>query len=138
MSKEELEKRKSELLQGMKEYLDSQDDLCVDNIEIMELFPKLLKLQNQKGLIYGRSYIKYGETSIFMNISRKFDRVENIMKKAMENGTKSLHGDGSSTPTETMLDTVVDMGLYSIMWAAYIKEQYPEEYDKFLSINGLK
>lgn len=138
MSNEELVQKKKELLEGFKEYLDSQPELCEDNIAIMEMMPKLLKLQNDKGRVYGRSYLKYGEISTFMNVGRKFDRIENIMKKAMETGTDSLHGEASRTATETLLDTIVDMGLYSIMWAGYIKEMYPEEYNRFLSINGLQ
>ncbi len=46
---------KDELLEGFKKYLDSQEELCEDNIAMMKFLPKLLELQNQKGLIYGRS-----------------------------------------------------------------------------------
>lgn len=134
---ESLQETKARLLQGFSDYLDSQEELCQDNIALMEIFPQLLKLQNDKGRVYGRSYAKHGDVSIFLNCERKFDRISNIMDKAMKEGTDKLFTKDSSTPTETFLDTVVDMGLYSLMWAAYIKELHPDEYQKFLTANKL-
>ena len=131
-------KKEKEIISEYQSYLDSQDNLCIDNENILEIMPKLLKLQNEKGLIYGRSWCKYGEFSAFMNCARKWDRIENIMTNAMDNGIDNvLHSDKSSTPTETFLDTVVDLGMYCLMWAGYIKEHYPKEWEKFEKFNKL-
>ena len=110
---------------------------CPDNVNLMEIFPQLLKLQNDKGRVYGRSYAKHGDVSIFLNVERKFDRISNIMDRAMREGLNTLHSEASSTATETFLDTVVDLGLYSLMWVGYIKDEFPEEYQRFLTANNL-
>lgn len=125
------------LVQGFQDYVDEQSQLCSDNVNLMEIFPQLLKLQNDKGRVYGRSYAKHGDVSIFLNVERKFDRISNIMDRAMREGLNTLHSEASSTATETFLDTVVDLGLYSLMWVGYIKDEYPEEYQKFLVANNL-
>ena len=134
---EDFEKLKSRLLKGFSEYLDSQSELCEDNINLMEMFPKFLKLQNEKGRLYGRSYAKHGDLSIFFNLERKWDRIYNIMSKVMKEGMDSLHSESSSTPTETFMDTIVDLGLYSLMWAGHIRSEHPEEFEKFIKSNKL-
>lgn len=128
---------KEQLLNGFKQYIDSQEELSEDNINMMKFLPALLKLQNQKSLIYGRSYCKHGHTSIFLNVERKWDRLANIMERAMNEGMGTLFGDKSSTPTETFVDTVVDLASYGSLWAAYIMTEHPEEYNKFLKSNEL-
>ena len=125
------------LVQGFQDYVDRQSQLCRDNVNLMEIFPQLLKLQNDKGRVYGRSYAKHGDVSIFLNVERKFDRISNIMDRAMREGLNTLHSEASSTATETFLDTVVDLGLYSLMWVGYIKDEFPEEYQRFLTANNL-
>lgn len=125
------------LIQGFQDYVDEQSQLCPDNVNLMEIFPQLLKLQNDKGRVYGRSYAKHGDVSIFLNVERKFDRISNIMDRAMREGLNILHSEASSTATETFLDTVVDLGLYALMWVGYIKAEYPEEYQRFLVANNL-
>lgn len=132
------QKLKQELLKGFEQYLDSQDELCEDNVAMMKLMPKLLKLQNDKGRVYGRSYAKHGDVSIFLNVERKFDRISNIMDKAMKDGVDTLYTAQSSTPTETFMDTIVDLGLYGLMWAGYIADEHPEVYNQFLSLNKLQ
>lgn len=128
---------RTQFFNGFADYLSKQTTLCKDNQNLLEILPQLLKLQNDKGNIYGRSYAKHGELSIFFNMERKWDRIANIMERVMKEGLDTLHSESSSTPTETFLDTVVDLGLYSLMWAGYIKENYPAEYEKFVENNKL-
>ena len=134
---EQKDVNKEALIDGFQDYVYRQSQLCSDNVNLMEIFPQLLKLQNDKGRVYGRSYAKHGDVSIFLNVERKFDRISNIMDRAMREGLDTLHSESSSTATETFLDTVVDLGLYSLMWVGYIKDEYPEEYQKFLVANNL-
>lgn len=129
--------QKENLLKGFQDYLNSQVELCKDNVNLLEIFPHLLKLQNEKGRVYGRSYAKHGDLSIFFNLERKWDRIYNIMERVMKEGMESLYSESSSTPTETFLDTVVDLGMYSLMWAGYIKETHPEMFEKFMRSNQL-
>ena len=125
------------LLKNFESYLDGQNELSEDNINIMLMLPAILELQNQKSLIYGRSYCKHGDTSIFFNVERKWDRVENIFSKALQTGVSKLYSKDSATPTETFVDTVVDLANYSILWASYIRTEHPEEWEKFLESNNL-
>lgn len=134
---ESLDSQKTELLKGFQEYLKSQSELCKDNLNLLEILPHLLKLQNEKGRVYGRSYAKHGDLSIFFNLERKWDRIYNIMERVMKEGMESLYSESSSTPTETFLDTVVDLGMYSLMWAGFIKETHPEMFEQFMRSNHL-
>ena len=131
-------KSKEELLKGFSDYLNSQPELCVDNQNIMEIMPKLLKLQNEKGRVYGRSWCKHEDMSAYFQLERKFDRISNIMERAMKEGTEVIHSSESSTPTETFLDTIVDLGLYSLMWAGLFMENHPDEFHKFMEANNLE
>lgn len=126
-----------ELLNNMKTYLESQKELSTDNLAMMKFLPTLLKLQNTKSLIYGRSYCRHQHFSIFLNTERKWDRIANIMNTAMKEGMDSLFSDKSSTPTETFVDTVVDLASYSCLWASYIMTENPEQYKEFMKSNNL-
>lgn len=109
-----------------------------DTKNLLDVVPALVQLQDDKGKLYGRSYCKYGETSIFFNLSRKWDRIENIMMKAIKDGEGSLHSSDSTSATETFTDTVADMATYSLLWLGYIKENYPDEWEHFLKTNKLE
>ena len=128
---------KEQLKKSIVEYIDNAD-MCVDNVNILQMLPFLLKLQNDKARLYGRSWCKHGDMSAFFNIERKWDRISNIMENAMENGLETLHSKESATATETFLDTVVDLGLYGLMWSGFIAEKHPEEFDAFMESNHLK
>ena len=46
---EELETKKSELLKGFSDYLKSQSDLCVDNVNLMEISLNCLNCRMKRG-----------------------------------------------------------------------------------------
>lgn len=124
-----------ETLNKMLEHVDMND---IDTKNIIYVFSALVKLQNDKAKLYGRSYCKYGDIGVFMNLSRKWDRIDNIMHNAMNNGVdKVLHSGSSSTATETFVDTVADMATYSLLWLGYIKETHPDEWERFLDNNNI-
>lgn len=129
---------KKELLEEFKKYLDSQKELSTDNINMMRFIPYLLRLQNQKSLIYGRSYCRHGDLSIFLNTERKWDRISNIMDNAIKSGMDTLYSDESATPTETFVDTVVDLASYGMLWASYIMENHPKEFQEFVESNKVE
>lgn len=115
---------------------ESAENIDIQNI--MKILPYILKLQQQKSAVYGRSYCRHGELSIFFNTERKWDRILNIIEKRMEEGnTKSLHTKDSGTPTETFFDTIIDLASYSLLWVGYIVENNPEILDQFISANRL-
>lgn len=133
-----LSPEKREILSRFEDYLASQDELSQDNLNVLAILPELLRLQNEKSLIYGRSWCKHGELSAFFNLERKWDRIQNIMEHAMVEGTDYVHSDKASTPTETFTDTIADLANYSLMWVGYIKEKYPEEWQSFVEANKLE
>lgn len=115
---------------------EQEGSIPVDMKNLLDILPHILKLQTQKASVYGRSYCRHGDLSIFLNTERKWDRIANIMEKAMKEGTKGLYSEG--TPTETFVDTVVDLASYSLLWLGYIKETHPEFFQKFIDSNELE
>lgn len=123
------------VLQNFQKFMERHPQPSVDTQNMLKLLPAILELQAQKASVYGRSYCRHGDLSIFLNAERKWDRISNIMEKAMKNGTESLYQTG--TPTETFVDTVVDLASYGLLWVGYIMENHPEAFQKFLESNGL-
>ena len=124
-------------LHKFKKLLEEQESsIPVDMKNLLDILPHILKLQTQKASVYGRSYCRHGDLSIFLNTERKWDRIANIMEKAMKEGTETLYNEG--TPTETFVDTVVDLASYSLLWLGYIKETHPEFFQKFIDSNELE
>ena len=109
-----------------------------DTKNIQAILPFLLKLQCEKGKSYGRSWYKYGDMSAFFNTARKWDRLENIMKLAMEQGIENLFNGSAGTSKETVLDTIIDLSVYCLMWAGAIAEDHPELWEQFVKSNGLE
>lgn len=124
-----------DLLSGFKQFLERHPQLSPDTQNMLYVLPMLLELQAQKSAVYGRSYCRHGDLSIFLNVERKWDRIANIMEKAMKDGTGSLYETG--TPTETFVDTVVDLASYGLLWIGYIMETHPEAFQKFMESNEL-
>ena len=109
-----------------------------DFTNIIEILPVILELQLQKSSVYGRSYCRHGDLSIFFNTERKWDRIVNIMEKAIATGkVQNLYSDESGTPTETFFDTVVDLASYSLLWLGYIAEHNPQIVKSFMETNKL-
>lgn len=135
----ELNDEKLDIIYKYAVYLESQPVLHHDNKNLLNILPYLLKLQNTKEGQYGRSWCKHKDFSAFFNVERKWDRIFNIMSRAMDEGVENtLNNDTKSgTPGETFVDTIVDMGLYSLMWAGLIQEVRPEQFEKFIKNNNL-
>src|SRR5690606_10508288 len=60
-------------------YTKKDGDVRRDNVLMCYIFWKLAGIQYAKEGAYGSSYAKRGELEVFFNVSRKFDRLENIM-----------------------------------------------------------
>lgn len=74
-----------------------------------------------KGRVYGDSWKKYGEQcSIFSNVARKFDRLENIVVK------------GAAEGAEAKSTTIVDMLVYSTLWMTWLAEHDPINVHNFV------
>ena len=109
-----------------------------DSQNLSHIIPYLFELQKQKGKMYGRSYCRHGDLSIFFNLERKWDRISNLVDNSINKGVVGSLESGVTTPTETFLDTVVDLANYSLLWVGYIYEKNPEVFERFINSNGLK
>jgi len=86
----------------------------------------LAELQDKKDKVYGGSWQKYGEkSSIFPNLARKFDRLENIIVNEADAGD------------ESMVDTIADLATYALLWMTYIMHNQPEKYEEWCESHGL-
>ena len=132
-----MDKNLDNFIMNCEQALKDEEKLYEDNIAVQKIIPAILLLQNRKERFYGESWRKYGDVSAFFNTARKWDRIETIMKGAMKNGIDSLFDGTSDLSTETILDTIVDLSLYGLMWSSYIASRYPELWDRFLKTNDL-
>lgn len=110
----------------------------IDLRNMMSVLPSMLQLQNSKSKSYGRSWCRHGDLSAYFNLERKWDRLYNLMDRAMSEGSiQELFNGDADTSTETFVDTIVDLSLYSLMWVGYIFEHHPDAYRRFLEMNDL-
>lgn len=125
------------IIMKYKEVLSEEKELHPDNLNIQEVTPYFLKLQNQKERFYGSSWKNYGDTSAFLNLARKFDRLDKIMRDAMKHGTEHLFDEDDQLATETVFDTIADLTIYGLMWSADIAKRHPELWKRYLEVNEL-
>lgn len=125
------------IIQKYEDVLGTEEKFFEDNLAVQEIIPHILLLQNHKERGYGQSWRKYEDTGAFLNLARKFDRIDTIMKRAMVEGTQILFDGSTDLSTETILDTIVDLSLYGLMWSSYIAKRYPQLWEKFLVMNNL-
>lgn len=92
------------------------------------VLPVLQHLQFQKEARYGNSWKQRGEIlSIFPNLCRKWDRLENIITSQIDSGL-----DISSGTDESKIDTVGDLANYCILYLTYLAEKDPVGYRKWV------
>lgn len=107
----------------------SKEQSEAKNLAFKEVCDLIYDLQCYKGQTYGDSWCKHGEAiSIFGNVARKYDRIENIITDHIENA-KDLPAPNSE---ESLSETIADLGVYCILWMTWIKENRPEEYKHWM------
>lgn len=97
---------------------EAQTDHRVE-VSFMDMASLVNKLQNAKNVLYDNSYSKRGLFSIFFNMERKWQRMDNQLFKGL--------GDAAS---EGFLDTCVDLAAYSMKLCAWICARSPKAYLK--------
>lgn len=125
------------ILSNYKKVLSGEVEFQQDNTAVQEIIPYFVKLQNQKETYYGSSWKNYGDISAFLNLARKFDRIDTIMRDAMEHGTEHLFDEDAGLSTETIFDTIADLTIYGLMWSADIAKRHPELWQRYIDTNGL-
>ena len=88
----------------------------------------LKKIHAAKSSTYGDSWKRRGElTSIFGNVARKFDRIENIARDP-EQWLKAIDGETN----EMVEETVLDLAVYCVLWCTYLMKERPQNFNKAL------
>lgn len=103
-------------------YYSEDMEIRRDNILFVFVFVFMAKIQYAKEGTYGNSWEKRKEVGVFMNMARKFDRLENMII----DGAKDEVG-------ESKVDTVADEGNYATLWMTYILRENPEEFNKWMT-----
>lgn len=103
-------------------YFSEDMDFRRDNVLLVFVFVFMAKIQYAKEGTYGNSWEKRKEVGVFMNMARKFDRLENMII----DGKQDEVG-------ESKVDTVADEGVYSVLWLTYILRESPEEFKQWMA-----
>ncbi|WAB25008.1 hypothetical protein M3_0057 [Lysinibacillus phage vB_LfM_LysYB1] len=103
-------------------YFSEDMEFRRDNVLFVFVFVFMAKIQYAKEGTYGNSWEKRKEVGVFMNMARKFDRLENMII----DGKKDEVG-------ESKADTVADEGVYSVLWLTYILRESPEEFTQWMA-----
>lgn len=104
-----------------------------DQDEFMKDLNIFLKLVHVTGLVKGRHYrnswCKRGELiSVWGNITRKFDRLENIFKKLLKFGE-------TDTDNESIFDTILDESVYYSLWSTLRIIKRKKEFENWINEN---
>lgn len=100
------------------DYFNYYYEETVPTITFSNIIECLKELHRKKTLIYKDSWKKHGEIlSVFSNISRKYDRIENIYINHF-----------TETFDESLFDTIADLAIYSIKYFTLIAELYPNDF----------
>ena len=92
---------------------------------LTEVFGVLDRLHRPKDLAYGDAWRKRGEVlGIFVNIARKYDRLNVALSETVSPGTEALG------------DTVADLAVYAAKYTTWLAETHPEAFGALdISIN---
>lgn len=85
---------------------------------------RLSEIHRIKSETYQDSWQKRGEViSVFGNIARKFDRLEQIFKDPVTYG-KAINGELG----EALEDTILDLAVYSLLHCVYVLKNRPSAF----------
>lgn len=92
----------------------------VDDVKIIALI--LLKFHEHRERTYKLSFAKRGEHGVWMNLARKYDRIDGLVRALF-----SGHDVG-----ETLVDTLADTAIYALKWLAVIDQIRSDDWDDWL------
>lgn len=93
-------------------------------ISMVDLTSLMLVFHMCKDAGYGRSWAKRGHVGVFHNVMRKVDRLDKLAKVSM------LSGD--SKTSATLIDTLIDLSLYCMMWTCYLAAKDPHSFNEWI------
>lgn len=112
--------------------MEMSQSVVVNGLEKDEAFQEVVglldRMQRYKGKRYGSSWCKHGEAiSIFGNVSRKFDRIENIVVDAVNNDAPIPAPDSE----ESLAETIGDLATYCVLWLVWVRQNRPDEFNSW-------
>lgn len=97
--------------------------------DVKELCAILQPFHVNRESTYRMSFAKRGEVGIWMNLARKYDRIDGLMEQIGKAKIQDIY--------ITLIDTLVDLALYSLKWLAIIRRFEPESFGIWMSKNGV-
>lgn len=79
--------------------------------DVTNIAMALLPLHEAKEKTYRLSFAKRGEAGCWMNLGRKYDRINGLVEKVLVEDQEGV----------TLVDTLADLAIYSLKWLAVIK-----------------
>lgn len=111
------------LLQDFSKIVTSQEHVKEVNMLLLDL----MKFHEAREATYKLSFAKRGEVGIWMNVARKYDRLEELMAQYVEAG---------NVDHAVLCDTLADLALYSVKWLQILdhagKEGFQDWYKRYL------
>lgn len=89
-------------------------------MRVQKLMNDLHLFHVERERTYKRSFAKRGFIGIFMNLTRKSDRLDALVQHLIVETTNRT--------IVTLIDTLVDISLYALKWLDAIQLVYPEAY----------
>ena len=93
--------------------------------DVTHIMSALLPFHKAREETYKLSFAKRGESGVWLNLARKYDRLDPLAARV-------LAGDGKEHDGVTLIDTLVDTAMYSLKWLAVIRELRPETFDEWI------
>lgn len=92
--------------------------------DVASLMHALLPFHSAREETYQLSFAKRGEAGVWMNLARKYDRIDLLASRVLSSD------DGNNGVT--LVDTLVDTAMYALKWLAVIGQLRPEELLKWI------
>ena len=87
--------------------------------DVEKIASNLLPFHEARENTYKLSFARRGESGVFHNLARKYDRIDGLF---------DWEGNGGVT----LVDTLVDNAIYSLKWLAVIKQLRPQDLERWL------
>lgn len=100
---------------------DLTQDITVETHlkDVEAIMQALLPFHQSREATYRMSFAKRGEALVWGNLARKYDRIDNLAKDTFD-------GNGNN-PGVSLVDTLIDLAMYSLKWVAIIRHIRPDD-----------
>ncbi len=93
--------------------------------QVDEIIRVLMMYHHKQEETYQLSFSKRGEMGVWMNLARKYDRIDTLSKRLFEEK-------GKNSPV--LVDTLIDTVIYALKWLAVIKVLRPEDIQEWMAL----